>query len=100
MPRVEWEWRFNPQIIISGLNFLVLFLGVVGLWFKMQADVSAARETIGELKAATQELVKANALQGERLTKVETKLEVVLPSLQRIEERQIRPTSQPDDRRR
>lgn len=85
MPNVQWKWEIGPQVVVSTANFLVLLLGVIGLWFKMQADVAAAKDAVTELRLAFTSMREAQASSTERLVKVETKVDIILPSLQRIE---------------
>lgn len=93
--KLRWEWTFSPQTIFAALNFIVLFLGVVGLWFKMQADVTAAKDTVSELKTAVTQLVQSQTAMVERMSKVETKVDIMLPLIQRTNEQTFAPRATP-----
>ena len=49
MPQVQWEWKLTPQILVSLANFLLMAVGVVGIFVKMQADIQTARDAVGKL---------------------------------------------------
>lgn len=90
MPNVKWEWSFGPQVLISIANFLVLMVGVVGLFYKMQADIASQRDTVSELKLAVRSFEQGQLRFSERLTAVETKTDIIMPAILRIEQ-QVKP---------
>ena len=90
MPGVQWEWKFTPQIIVSGVNLLLMGVGVIGIFIKMQADVSNARDAVTELKQIVVTMREGQALTSDRLTRLETRVDIILPAVQRIEQNQRR----------
>lgn len=81
----QWEWKFTPQIIVSAINLLLMGVGVVGIFIKMQADVSNAREAVTELKQIVVTMKEGQNLTSERLIRLETQVGIILPAVKRIE---------------
>jgi len=84
MPQVQWEWKLTPQILVSMANLLVLSIGVIGVFYKLQADVVATQEAVKELRDMTKTTRESQATVSERLVKVETKMDFIIPILQDI----------------
>jgi CHASE3 domain sensor protein len=84
MPSIQWEWKLTPQILVSFANLLVLSIGVVGVFYKLQADVSATQEAVKELRELTKTARESQTIISERLVKVETKMDFIIPILQNI----------------
>jgi len=87
MPQVSWEWKFGPASLLATAQFLVLVVGVGIVWGKADSEREAAHLTVTELKAIVSGLSAAQASANERVTKVETKVDLMLPAIQRIEAR-------------
>ena len=91
MPQVQWEWKLTPQILVSLANFLLMAVGVVGIFVKMQADIQTARDAVGKLEILIATMREGQTTMVERVTKVETKVDIMLPAIQRIETNMGRP---------
>ena len=90
MPRMRFEWVWTPQTIFSAITALSIIIGLVGMFFKVQHDIDQAKNDVRELKIAQNALLQSNIMSIERLSKVETMVQMMLPSLRRIEDHQIR----------
>lgn len=88
MPTLHWEWKLTPQIVVSVANLLVMLVGVVGIFLKMQSDIGTAREAVTELKAIVVTMREGQALTDGRLIRLETQVGIMLPTVQRIEQNQ------------
>ncbi|MCL4712149.1 MAG: hypothetical protein KJZ73_12980 [Pseudorhodoplanes sp.] len=86
MPQVEWEWKFSPQTVLSALNLAVILVGVIGLFYKMQSDLTVAKENVLRLEAVVTSLNVKQSELSERSAKTETKVDIILPTVQRIEQ--------------
>lgn len=81
---LQWEWKLTPQILVSVANLLVLSIGVIGVFYKLQADVAATQENVKELREMTKIARESQAIVSERLVKVETKVDFIIPIIQDI----------------
>lgn len=84
MPVVQWEWKLTPQILVSMANLLVLSVGVIGVFYKLQADVLATQEAVKELRELTKTARESQTIISERIVKVETKMDFIIPIIQDI----------------
>jgi hypothetical protein len=90
VPDLKWEWRIGPQTLLSLLQLIAIVVAVIGGFLKMQADLDSSSKTISELKSLVATMQTAQVNQAERVTRVETKVDLIFPALQRIESRQLR----------
>lgn len=90
VPDLKWEWRIGPQTLLSLLQLIAIVVAVIGGFLKMQADLDSSSKTISELKSLVATMQTAQTSQAERVTRVETKVDLIFPALQRIESRQLR----------
>jgi hypothetical protein len=86
MPQVKWEWSFSPQTVISLANFMVIVVGCVGLFYKMQSDLQVAKDNMVRLEQMVFAITSKQADMAERTAKVETKVDIILPAVQRVEQ--------------
>lgn len=93
VPDLKWEWRVGPQTLLSLLQLIAIVVAVIGGFLKMQADLDSSSKTISELKSLVSTMQTAQINQAERVTRVETKVDLIFPALQRIESRQLREPS-------
>jgi hypothetical protein len=85
MPTITWEWKISPMTVLAGLQLLGIIVAIIGGFYKMQADKDAQAATIAQLRdnvTTEQTLLYA---QGDRLTRVETKVDMMLPTIQEIQ---------------
>jgi len=90
VPDLKWEWRVGPQTLLSLLQLVAIVVAVIGGFLKMQADLDSSSKTISELKSLVATMQTSQFNQAERVTRVETKVDLIFPALQRIESRQLR----------
>lgn len=90
MPEIKWEWRIGPQTLLSLAQLVAIIVAIIGGFMKMQADISASQQTVTKLESLVSSIRDAQSNQSERVTRVETKVDLIFPTLQRIEARQIR----------
>ena len=95
MPEIKWEWKIGPATIVSLAQLVAIVVAVVGGFMKMQADLDASRQTIAKLESLVTSVQGNQISQSERVTRVETKVDMIFPALQRIETRQLRDPSIP-----
>lgn len=84
--RLQWEWKLSPQTVISAVNLLVISIGVIGLFYKMQSDLLAQKESVERLDKVIQAMTLKQSELSERAIKTETKVDIILPVVQRIEQ--------------
>lgn len=89
MPDLKWEWRIGPQTILSVAQLVAIVVAVIGGFLKMQSDLDQSRITISKLEAIVASVKDSQSTQSERITRVETKVDIILPAIQRIESRQM-----------
>ena len=89
MPDLKWEWRVGPHTILSLAQLFAIIVAVIGGFLKMQSDLDQSKLTITELRSIVASVRESQGTQAERITRVETKVDIILPSLQRIEARQM-----------
>lgn len=88
MPKLTWEWKVTPQIIVSIANLAALVGGLlwgIAIW---SGDIGVQKQTIVELRAVVKALTDSQALMAQQVTKVQTQVDMMLPALQRIEANQ------------
>lgn len=93
VPDLKWEWRIGPQTLIAIAQLVAIIVAVIGGFLKMQADLDSSRRTIDKLETLVTSVQSAQGNQAERITRVETKVDLLFPALQRIEGRQLRDPS-------
>lgn len=92
MPEVKWEWKIGPSTLLQFAQLVAIIVAIFGGFLKMQSDINAQRESI---ETQRQALSRTNALitsmetaqsrTTERVTRVETKVDLILPTLQEIQ---------------
>lgn len=85
MPDVKWEWRVGPHTVIAIVQLVVIAVAVLGGFLKMQSDLENQRDTITQLRSLVASVQNAQSAQADRVTRVETKVDMMLPMLQRID---------------
>ncbi len=86
MPSVQWEWKVGPQTIISGISLLVMLAGILSVIFGVEADIRIAQSQVADLRAAVTTIISVQQQQAIEAAGVRAKVEVILPSVQKIEE--------------
>lgn len=89
MPEVKWEWRIGPSTVLGFAQLIAIIVAIFGGFLKMQGDIEAQHKNLTQLKVLVSTMERAQALQAERVTRVETKVDLILPALIEIQ-RQIR----------
>lgn len=84
MPEVKWEWRIGPGTILQLVQLVAIIVAIFGGFMKMQSDLEAQHETITQLQTIVKTVSNAQLVQAERVTRVETKVDLILPTLQDI----------------
>jgi len=91
MPTITWKWEAGPATILMLLQVLLLVVGVVGGFMKMESDIQA-QNSVSLQQASAIEAIRTTARTNartqnelsERLTRVETKVDMILPAVQAI----------------
>jgi Tfp pilus assembly protein PilN len=89
IPEINWEWKISPGTIIGAVQLLAIVIAIGGGFIKMQADLNAQQLTIAKLESLIASVREVQIGQNERVTRVETKVDIILPTLMRIESRQL-----------
>lgn len=84
MPSIQWEWRIGPQTIISGLNLLVMLIGLVSIFTTLEADVHLAKDQVTELRGAVTTLASSQQQQAVDAASVKAKVDLMLPMVEKI----------------
>ena len=89
---LEWDGKIGPAAIIGGLGSLGVLVTIGIAWGSMNGKIDSAAVRADEAKTAAQEVSKSSsfrdqriAMQAERLGKIETSIQFIVPALQRIE---------------
>lgn len=89
VPEIKWEWRMGPSTILAAAQLAAIIVAIFGGFLKMQSDLEGQRVTVSKLELLIASMKDAQFAQSERVTRVETKMDIILPSIQRIEARQM-----------
>jgi peptidoglycan hydrolase CwlO-like protein len=85
MPSIRWDWKSVPAFLLAIAQLIVLIL-VVGAWTGRSAVTQeTAANSIQRLDTMVSQSLKSQAAVTERLVKVETKVDLIFPKLDRIE---------------
>lgn len=76
-PKTSEQWYKVSQIIIGTANLIMMLLGIIGVWFRVSADLDVAKNDIKEMKASITLLAGAQSAALERLTRTETKVDLL-----------------------
>ena len=89
---LKWDGRVGPGAVVSLGGALLILAGLGVTWGNTVSKIDAAATLAAEAKAAAKEVsdgaVKRDqrlASQAERLGKIETSIQFIVPALQRIE---------------
>ena len=89
---LEWDGKIGPASIVSLIGALSVLVTLGIVWGTTTSRIDAAANKADEVKTTTLELAKGSTLrdqrvaaQAERLGKIETSVQFIVPALQRIE---------------
>lgn len=86
-PAFKWVPEIGPAFITGLVQIAAILIGGAMAWTSLQKDVKAANIAIQELKSSatiSSDIVARNA---NRITRTETAIEYIVPSLKRIEDK-------------
>lgn len=94
--RVEWDNKFGPASVVGVVQIIALIAGLGAIYGAISAKLDAAATNAIEAKTATvvtadkfaKDAIKRDekiSSQSERIGKIETSIQFVVPTLQRIE---------------
>ena len=93
MPTIQWEWKIGPQTIISGLMLAVMIWGGIKFFVDVAYDVKLAHQEISFMQTQNVEMrTEMNAIVTRQrqvitdLADTKGKVDVILPTVQRIED--------------
>lgn len=89
VPELKWEWKVWPSTILAAVQLVAIIVAVAVGFTKMQYDNESQKVTNGKFEILISSMRDAQMSQSERITRVETKMDIIIPSIQRIEARQI-----------
>jgi len=84
---LQWDGKFGPASIIGVAQLLLFAAGGVVVVQRMQDGIDTAKAQVVEVRSAVDELRRASASTGERVTRVEAQTDFVARSLDRIEKK-------------
>ena len=87
LPDIKWEWRIGPQTALSLAQLIAIIVAIFGGFLKMQGDLEAQRESVTQLKVLVGTIQRSQSERADRLTRVETKVDLILPALSDIQHR-------------
>ena len=85
-----WKWDLSPQTIISVLNLGAIVFGLFSYFATRGADFEVQKQQLQELRTVVATLQATQASQALLLAETKTKVDMLLPLVQKIEER-LRP---------
>lgn len=83
----RWEPKFGPAFITGIIQIAAMLVGGGIVWTNLQNSVNTANASISELKIANGFNTDAINRHDNRLTKAETAIDFIVPSLKRIEDK-------------
>ena len=90
--RVEWDTKVGPATVVGVISIISTFIGVGVLYGTISGQVGAASTNAIEAKTAVINVEKESkkrdakiAEQSERVGRIETSMQFVVPAIQRIE---------------
>jgi hypothetical protein len=84
MPNVQWEWKLGPQVIISGLNLLVMLAGIIYALASIETDVKTEKEQVAEVRSTLITLGTAQQQQAVDGATVRAKVDLILPMVEKL----------------
>jgi hypothetical protein len=85
---MQWKWELSPQTFLSGVNLIVISVGVISYFSTKGADIEVSKQQLAELRTVVQTLQSAQASQANLLAETKTKVDIILPLVQKIEDQQ------------
>lgn len=89
---MRWNGEVGPAAVIGVLGSLSVLVSVGVVWGSTTSRIDAAATKAAEAKTAVEEVNRESVkrdqragLQNERLGKIETSIQFIVPALQRIE---------------
>lgn len=82
-------WFKNEEhlrTLFAGAQLVAIIVAIFGGFVKLQFDLDAQKQLVAKLETAIMSLRDTQRNAAERLTRVETKVDLMLPTLQRIEQ--------------
>jgi septal ring factor EnvC (AmiA/AmiB activator) len=89
--KFEWDNKIGPASIVGVIGIIATLLGVGAMYGTMQSNLSATAEKTSEVHAAVKELKSESAVRDQRVSKVETAIEFVRDTVNRIDARLAKP---------
>ena len=83
---LEWEWKVGLQTVISFLMLIAMCGGI----FTFYSDLKQAEASVVELKSSVSTLQAGQNRAAIEQADTKAKVDLILPSLQRIEDRLFR----------
>lgn len=56
MPKIEWHGTITPQLLVSGLNFLAIVIGIGVVWGAQTTDIAQIRRLNERLEVEMREM--------------------------------------------
>ena len=97
MPHIQWEWKIGFQTVISGLMLATMLGGFMKFFWDFEADMRVAQTQLmtvqsqaNRLEIAIAALIQAQIATTGDLAATKAKVDIILPTVQRIEDRLLR----------
>lgn len=91
----QWENKFGPASLLAVAQLVVLCIGGVYTYAKLEATASSTKDAADSLRIAVSRQRDRSDQINERLIKVETNLIAISDSLRAVATRLDRPTATP-----
>lgn len=92
--QLEWDGKIGPAAIIGVVGSLSVLVSIGIAWGSMTGKIDAAGVHADDAKIAVKHLTETSeqrdrriSIQAERLGKIETAVQFIVPALQRIEQK-------------
>lgn len=86
---MQWKWEFGPASVVGLIGILVYLITLVTQWNSVTNNIDILKVSNSRIEQQVQQQTTAREAISERVIKLETTLtSLVIPSLQRIEQRQ------------
>ena len=86
MPNFNWEWKVGPQTVVSLLNLVVMLFGVIIVMTQVRDDINTAKQQIAVMQASIITIQAAQNIQAVNNARIETKMDIVIPKIDKVED--------------
>ena len=84
---MQWEGKIGPATVVGVIQLLLILFGGIVTVSQMQNGIDNSKLAVSELKNVVSSIQVSQAINAERVGKLETSIGFIASSVQRLEER-------------